>query len=342
MKRWTFAIAILVGSILLLGSRAPKQVAVNQDSPVWEILEALGAPLPEHVPNQKIQGMSAEVGKAIVFEGIADKPNGGDTRKQSKHFVCTSCHNTKKEDPDLSRVDPQARLEYVAQEGMPFLQGTSLYGAVNRMSFYNGDYEKKYGELVIPARNNLREAIQLCAVECSQGRRLKDWELESVLAYLWTIQLKLDDLNLDNKMYSAIAEAIDNQPAKRAALVKQIKERYRLASPAHFVKPPDDRKAGYPYKGQPANGKLIYELSCLHCHAQKKYSFFELDNSKLSFKYLSKHFPKYSHASVYQVARYGAPSLYGKRAYMPQYPQEKMSDQQLEDLRAYIDQRAKE
>jgi hypothetical protein len=31
----------------------------------------------------------------------------------------------------------------------------------------------------------------------------------------------------------------------------------------------------------------------------------------------------------------------GKKAYMPQYTQEKMSDQMMEDLRSYIEQRAK-
>jgi mono/diheme cytochrome c family protein len=44
--------------------------------------------------------------------------------------------------------------------------------------------------------------------------------------------------------------------------------------------------------------------------------------------------------SMYQVIRYGTPPKSGKRAYMPQYTSEKMSDQQVADLRAYIESRA--
>jgi len=58
--------------------------------------------------------------------------------------------------------------------------------------------------LVKPARNDLRKAIQLCAVECSQGRALEDWEMESVLAYLWTIGLKMNDLSFSKKELKSI------------------------------------------------------------------------------------------------------------------------------------------
>ena len=120
--------------------------------------------LPTLVPNS-VFGKDAPSNRIVLgFIGCG---------KQSKHFVCTSCHNIQKEDPDLSIADPQARLEYARDMELPYLPGTTLYGAVNRTSFYNGDYEKKYGDLVKPARNNLREAIQLCAVECSQGRALR-------------------------------------------------------------------------------------------------------------------------------------------------------------------------
>ena len=60
---------------------------------------------------------------------------------------------------------------------IPFLQGTALYGAVNRTSFYNGDYEKKYGSLVSKARNDLREATfrPLAAVDAILPPLFADW-----------------------------------------------------------------------------------------------------------------------------------------------------------------------
>lgn len=291
---------------------------------VIDVLESKGLDYSDKRPNMALKGVSAEVGKSIFHDGFAPKPNGGKTSKQSKHFVCSSCHNVEKEDPNLSVVDPQARLEYTNQRGLPFLQGSTMYGAVNRSTYYNGDYEKKYGDLVIPARNNIRNAIQLCATECAQGRALKDWEMESILAYIWTLELKLEDINLDENSANSLG-------------VEGIQAKYLQGSPATFIPPPSDRKKGTGLIGNPENGKLIYENGCLHCHYQGRYSFLHLDESKLSFKHLKRSAPKYSRHSIYQVIRWGVPSKSGKASYMPQYTLEKMSDQQLTDLRAYIE-----
>ncbi len=309
---------------------------INEKASVENVLRQLGDQPVEHQLNLK-GGASAKIGEELFKTGFAKRMGGRKKRKQSKHFVCTSCHNITKEDPDLSVSDPQARLEYADKMGLPFLQGTSLYGAVNRTNFYNGDYYKKYGNLVEKANDNLREAIQLCAVECAQGRRLANWELESILGYLWSLELKMGDLNLTAQDYQYIENAIGKSSDQKKA-IELIKSKYLQASPATFTPPPTDRKKGYGLTGDPKNGKLIYELSCLHCHQNQRYSFFNLDESKLSLDYLNNHFPKYSHASIYQVGRYGTPPLNGKRSYMPQYTAERMSNQQMEDLRAYLAQ----
>lgn len=306
---------------------------------VIEALERLGISYDDKKPKYNIEGVSAEVGESIVKLGFAPKPNGGTTGQQSKHFVCTSCHNTVQENPDLANWDPQARLEYSELRGIPYLQGTTLYGAVNRESYYNGDYEKKYGELVEPARNDIREAIHLCAVECAQGRSLDDWELESILAYLWTIDLQMSDLNISDSEKENISNAIDGNVSQKAA-IEIINSKYQKDSPAHFILPPDNRKEGSGLTGNPDNGKLIYDNSCLHCHYNGKYSFLHLDDHKLSFKHLKRNMGKYTRHSIYQVIRWGVPTKSGKSSYMPQYTEEKMSNQQLADLRAYIIQRA--
>lgn len=296
----------------------------SNEKTVVEVLEAKGIDYSAKRPNFDIEGVSAEVGKGIFHDGFAAKPKGGKTSKQSKHFVCSSCHNVEREDPDLSVVDAQARLEYTSERGLPFLQGSTMHGAVNRATYYNGDYVKKYGDLVYPARNDIRNAIQLCATECAQGRELKDWELESILAYLWTLEFKLSDLGLDESSASQLG-------------VEGINAKYLQGSPATFIPPPTDRKVGTGLIGNPENGRLIYENGCLHCHYRGRYSFLHLDKSRLSFKHLKKTMPNYSRHSIYQVIRWGVPSKSGKASYMPQYTEEKMSDQQLADLRSYIE-----
>lgn len=317
-----------------------RALLLTKESRLAEVLEQLeDTPVPHQVQTD-MELVSAKAGEELVTLGFGRGPGGFKTARQSKHFVCTSCHNIEKEDPDLSVTDPQARLLYVKDKGLPFLQGTSLYGAVNRTQFYNGDYSKKYGNLVEAARNNIREAIQLCAEECAQGRSLREWEIESILAYLWTIDLKMGDLVLDEKEWDRIAQALEG-PGNKEAAIQLLKKKYLAGSPATFVTPPADRKEGYPKVGNVENGKLIYELSCLHCHEDGRYAFYRLDDSRFSFKHLDKHFSRYTRYSVYQVARYGTSPLNGKRAYMPNYTLEKMSNQQMEDLRAYVVQMKK-
>ena len=202
---------LLVISFWFIFQSSEKEAAVLDTSKsIYQTLNTLGYRSVSHLPNFDIEGTSARVGEDIIKRGISKIEGQKKAKKQSKHFVCTSCHNLEREDPDLSVSDPEARLEYVVQKGLPFLQATSLYGAVNRTSFYNGDYEKKYGELIIPARNDIREAIQLCAVECAQGRELKEWEIESVLAYLWELELTLDDLVLNDNEAQLLQGAIES------------------------------------------------------------------------------------------------------------------------------------
>lgn len=332
--------AIITLCLVFTGLSKSNYYTIEKETSVAEVLVKLGErPMP-HQPMMNLRGVSVENGKRLVLEGFSNRKGSGKSSKQSAHFVCTSCHNVERDEPNLGVVDAQARLEYSAKKGLPMLQGSGLYGVVNRSSFYNGDYERKYGDLTKPARNDLRKAIQLCATECAQGRKLENWELESVLAYLWTIDLKTKDLNLSKEELASIETAV-NQEKNQATAVSLLQSKYLSGAPATFVKPPENRKEGYPeLVGNPNNGKLVYESSCLHCHDGQRYSYFNLDESEVTYDYLEKHFPKYTRYSTYQVTRYGTSPLPGKKAYMPLYTQEKMTNQMAEDLRAYIKQEA--
>lgn len=340
MKHLVLSIFVLgVIGFISLGTSVKPTVIFDESSSVAKVLEKLGDTPLQHKAKVTIPGVSVENGRSIIFEGMSTNVDGKKMPRQSKHFVCTSCHNMVQEDPDLSVADPEARLAYAEKNNLPFLQGTTLYGAVNRTQFYNGDYDQKYGDLVKDARDNLRGAINLCAIECSQGRGLEDWEMESILAYLWTIDLKMDDLQLTQSDKNTINMAL-NQEKNRDGAIQLIKSKYLQASPATFLTPPENRTNGYEHTGNADNGKTIYEHSCLHCHDRGKYSFFSLDDSRYSFRFLKKHMDRYTRYSLYQVGRYGTYPLNGKKSYMPHYTKEKMSDQQMEDLRAYIEKMA--
>ncbi len=341
-----FFLAGLVALLAFLPSVQPSWVHLQTSGlpdsmPLSDLLRQLGEAAPIHQARTDLPGVSVERGRELATKGYTTKPSGKRSKRISRFFVCTACHNLEREDPDLSRSDPQARLEYTAARQMPFLQGTTFYGLVNRSSFYNGDYEKKYGDLVKLARHNLRAAIQLCAVECSQGRELAPWEVESLLAYFWTLELKVGDLGLSAEEKSSIEKALQGR-ADRTTALEIIRQHHLPASPASFVAPPEDRKQGYALleEAEPDNGRLIYQNSCLHCHLNERFSQFNLDESTDSFRFLSKHISRYSRYSLYQVVRYGTTPLPGKKAYMPHYTLERMSNRQLEDLRAFIEWQA--
>lgn len=309
------------------------------DTPVSTVLFALGEQQPNHYfePTKK----QIKQGEEFIFEGKTTDANGKKTRYISKYYMCTSCHNTKREDPDLRHHNPDARLAYVKEKGLPFLQGTTFFGIVNRESWYNGDYVKKYGHEVEAANKDLREAIQLCAVGCSQGREMKPWELDAVLAYFWSLQLKLSDLGMtEDQLASLNEQSVDVK--NREKLIAHIKSYYEQISPATFTDSPPNKKKGFEnITGNAENGKDLYEISCLHCHKKNGVSKYLLDNSKASFKELKRNIPRDKHFSLYQIIAYGTYAIPGHRPYMPNYPLEKMSQQQVEDLRAYIEKRAK-
>lgn len=327
-----YLLPLVLLTVLAFAGRPDILPVVDGDTLVYDALRSLGAPERADVMVRPVNGASAEVGQKLVLEGV--RPRGG---QQSPHFKCTSCHNVVKEDPVLAAPDPVSRLAYAMENDLPFLPGTTLWGAVNRETYYNDDYEKKYGDLVKSARHDLRGAIQLCATECAQGEELNEIEMESVVAYLHTIGLKLNDLPETAAQPDRINRAID-RGGDNGAIIDELKKSYLLASPATFVFPPEDRKAGFPVAGARnlANGLALYQRACLHCHENQRYSFFDMAENQFHYDFMTKHFPRYTRYSTYQVTRYGTSPIPGKRAYMPHYTKERMTDGQIEDLRAYL------
>ncbi len=339
MKK-VFISLILMSTVVLFSTvdfDIEKSADWNADSDLYEVLHAFGEPKPLH--KRKFSDEQVRMGKEIVYDGRARQSNGKLSKRVSKYYECTTCHNQVQEDPDLRFSNPDTRLPYIKKKGISFLQGTTFKGIVNRESWYNDDYVRKYGpEAVGKANHNLREAIQLCAIECSQGRPMKDWELDAVTAYYWSIDFKLKDLNLSESDYQKL-NAFDKTGNNKEAIT-WLKSFYLQKSPAHFFDAPPSKWDGYKgFKGDINRGKDIYELSCLHCHHPDGVSYYVLEDDLLSFKDLRRTLFKNSHFSLYQIIPYGTYAIPGHRPYMPHYPIERMSKQQVEDLRAYVEYR---
>jgi len=330
MKRYyiTLFILTLVGLFAISTNWFPGK-NWDKNTPVYSVLKDLGENLPDHA-REDFNEDKIRMGRELILNGRTIGPNGKKSKFISKFYVCTSCHSVDREDPNLSVFDPEGRLDYVAERGMKFLQGSTFYGIANRESWYNDDYYLKYGDLVKPANKSLAEATQLCAKVCSSGRYLEEWELDAILAFYWSNQIKLGDLDLTDEEI----EILKKENSKESVAI--IKSKYALKSPATFGEVPENKVEGYKHAGDPTRGKMIFELSCLACHQDQGVAGMPFDNGMLSLQKLKRNLEKNSLYNIYDIVRHGTYVDKGKPRYMPLYPKERLSDKQLEDLRAYI------
>ena len=215
-----------------------------------------------------------------------------------------------------------------------------MYGTINKSHWYNGDYVKKYGNLVAPARDTLENAIQLCAEVCSQGRPLCEDEMEAVIHYFNSIGYTIGELGLSEKEMELVSKAIEIG-TKDETIIKLIKSKYLDYSPATFMKPQSLETRNLGKKGNPSNGQKIYEMSCLTCHKEGGVTNYKLNQEQLTFKHLKKFAKTHKYFSVYDITRKGTYVKNGYKPYMPNFTKERLSNKQLEDLVAYFNLRSK-
>jgi len=150
MKSRNFIAMVLVASILGFGFLSKERKEAPSDNYVADVLFSLGEPKPDHY----IENSSPELikkGRELIFSGRTTNPKGRKSKYISKFFKCTSCHNTVKEEAILTQADPESRFQYAEENDLPFLQASTFYGIVNRETWYNDDYVKKYGSITAHA-----------------------------------------------------------------------------------------------------------------------------------------------------------------------------------------------
>ncbi|MDF1814567.1 MAG: protein kinase [Verrucomicrobiales bacterium] len=313
----------------------------NSTTVVSDLLLFLGEPVPDHY-QLPADDTLIETGRTLVTKGQLRDKSGAATPRLSPYFTCADCHNSVREEPDLRSIsDPDVKLRYAIENDIPLLQATTFAGMVNRESWYNDDYAKKYrfSPRVRAARNYLKAAIELCCSECAQGRRPELWEMEALLAYFWSLQWKLGDLDITNEILADWKRraVVDTDHSE---LVTEIKSHYALQSPATFGEPPTDAKEGFSIDTtpDPQTGKQVFVQSCLHCHdpAEGAAEHYFRDNEE-SRRELARKFRSNAKKSVYGHIRLGTHPEEGQRLYMPNYTLERLSDYQIESLRAYLE-----
>jgi mono/diheme cytochrome c family protein len=330
---------LIISGVLLLSTSSTEQKELVDkidisEMPIEQILVNLGNEKYLH-SLERYDVEKARIGEELVLNGrtIID---GKKSRRISTYFVCTDCHNLTNEFSSPTSQDPSDRLKTAEERGLPFLPGSTFWGIYNRTSFYNGDYVKKYGDMVSGARDSLTNAIQLCAEYCSSGRVLDEWEVEAIIHYYKKNELRLKDIQISENDYKNLLFYQKLKPEEKERLTKVVMNGYVQGYDATFLEtmPKEERKYGE--RGNAENGKLIYNESCLFCHGDKRLTYLNLENDKLSGRMFYRNLKNYSDKSLYQIIRHGTYSKPGRKQYMPLYTKEKMSDEQLNDLVAYI------
>ena len=116
----------------------------NANTPVSDVLEALGSPRPPHYLSTPLSPDTILRGHELVFRGRATAPDGAAGQLISAYFVCVDCHLTAREEPAPAQaVDPSARLDWLDQNQLALLPGNTFAGVTDRESWFHGDWQGK-------------------------------------------------------------------------------------------------------------------------------------------------------------------------------------------------------
>ena len=305
---------------------------------VSSLLIAYGEPAPLHFIGN-IDEAKVRMGEDIVKFGNTVQPSGGKSKRISSYFVCTDCHSTTRETAVLSDTSAYGKLSYAQANKTPYVTASPFFGIYNREHWFNGDYPKKYGDKALNARDTLAAAIQLCATRCSSGRMMEAWELEAVLHYFASLQLKLGDLDMSDEEWEKLNHPAD-EPDYKLQMAALLKSKYITASPATFasILPVDSRKFGD--GGNADNGKVIFEQGCMHCHRQGRVTKTVFGDAGKNATWLVSYFRKSNGGSIYNITRTGTEPSKSIQQYMPVFTKEKLTNDILEDLAAYLTQKS--
>jgi cytochrome c553 len=319
--------------------------------------------------NGKVYGWEeySSWGKEIFFNGYVKNPPAGDNPSKpiSKYFKCTKCHNYEREDPDLAVQDPEARFKWIEKTGAEIylLQGTTIWGAVNRETYYP-DHFSKYHDLCVPKGDDipwlpcgpllglcgfgcrtmkpdsLEDAIQVCSAYCSVGRYLEKWELYALIAFFWDKEITLNDLALSPGKAAQVKEVLLSpapDPQKAGELRTLLTGKYSQKAnntfrgiPINVIKDKEQGRLvvryadGTEFTGDAARGKNLWKLSCARCHDKEKHPFTKKDAEEFADEL----------DEVHEMLAEG--TRHRTKPYMPNFTLERLSRQQAADILLYV------
>lgn len=286
-------------------------------------------------------------GRELFVNGQAKTPPTGPSPSKliSEFYQCAHCHNAQREDPALTQQDPEARWAWIATPSKtvaasakpPFLaSGTTMWGVVNRESFYNDAYELYHSLTVDGDREmdptSLEDAVQVCCTYCSVGRLGEPWEILSLLTYFWDLEVRVADLDLPPDVETAVLATLQDKNAANEQIetTKRFLRRQFLRRAGDVCTVPpmfDGQKQGpYPdklvFEGDAKIGKALYESACALCHGEGKPN----ERSGVDL--------------VVDIKRFHTVLSFGTsrddQPYMPMFTAQRLSRQQAADIQTHL------
>ena len=312
-----------------------------------------------------------EYGRELFYNGFVEKSpvDGANSKRISKYedYTCVKCHNIVREDRVLTVQDPESRYDMsTTNNGIKLTQGTTLWGAVNRTSFYNGIYAD-YRTLKVPKGDidnpksincikepekckefdfsSLNEAIQICSLYCSDGIGYLDkWELFSLLAFLWSNETKLSDLGFSEEVKKEIIDVLENRENHTIDEIKEqegrVVKRLLLASSATSRTTPKFTRINKWISTVNRDESPFFMLEMANTNVLHGKRLFEItclqchyDGSTVSDDLAED--LGYDEERFYEVLYKGTKPR-RKQPYMPEYPLERLNHTQAENILAYL------
>jgi mono/diheme cytochrome c family protein len=284
-------------------------------------------------------------GRELLVNGQVKSPpyGAGPSAPLAKAYRCVHCHNLRREDEKLTEPDPEARARYVLAEEpaeperrdgktLSLTPGTTLWGAVNRGSYYNGTHSRYRGlKLDDGARvdpTSLADAVKVCCRYSSGGRFPEGWELDSILTHLWDLEVRLRDLGLAEAAERKVLDAVNGGRAGPLGEARGLLRRSFLREAEAKKTPRPSRAEGdrveygkAPFNGDARLGEFLYRSACAGCHAAGGVN--DVSGAKLVA----------DDGKFHKLVWDGSEP---DGAYMPFFSAQRLSQQQAADIRAYL------
>ncbi len=385
MERVLIAVSVVcVGFLLSFGSAAKEQddAAGSDAETASPSIDHLMGGTGRAEQAQRLNGLVLD-GKAYAWEQYAAwgrelfhagqvknppvGPKPSPQISQYSGYTCSRCHNDQREDPILTKQDPESRFLWInaaPERNLRMTQGVTLWGVVNRVSFYNGHFSI-YHNLCVPREahpepenldcgptegrcadgcrpmntRRIEDAIQVCARYCCVGQGyLTDWELNALLTYLWDLELHLSDLDLATEIAPLLKKVLQDpssySPAEVAKYRSLLTGQYLAKSGETFRGIPEFKDGRWlqPTIGPYRQGKSFVgdpvtggKLYELTCANCHGADKIGGPGHKRLVRYLP---------SFYEAVAEG--TYRGDRPYMPEFTLERLSHQQIADILSYL------